>query len=84
VHVKASLVKAALHEKVFHKLQLLLPPPSGQVWKSYYFQGATRLALRVQVNGSTDKVYYLLTDHASASSAQALGSTTVSYRAQSR
>jgi RHS repeat-associated protein len=47
--------------------------PYGQVWKSYYFQGATRLALRVQVNGVGDKVYYLLTDH--------LGSTTVSYRA---
>jgi hypothetical protein len=28
--------------------------------------------MRVQVNGVTDKVYYLLTDH--------LGSTTVSYR----
>jgi hypothetical protein len=48
------------------------PRPPGQVWKSYYFQGVTRLALRVQVNGVTDKVYYLLTDH--------LGSTTVSYR----
>jgi hypothetical protein len=48
------------------------------VWRSYDFQGSTRLALRVQVNGVGDQVYYLLTDHASTSSAQALGSTTVS------
>jgi RHS repeat-associated protein len=72
VHVKASLVKAAHEEKEYRKAQTMLAPPSGQVWRSYYFQGATRLAMRVQVNGVTDQVYYLLTDH--------LGSTTVSYR----
>jgi RHS repeat-associated protein len=69
VHVKASLVKAAYHEKAFRKAQTLQAPPTGQVWKSYYFQGATRLALRVQVNGVGDKVYYLLTDQ--------LGSTAI-------
>jgi hypothetical protein len=64
--------------KVFHrgnelrKTQLLQAPPSGQVWTSYYFTGSVRIAMRVQVNGSADQVYYLLTDH--------LGSTTVSYR----
>jgi RHS repeat-associated protein len=69
VHVKASLVKAA-HEKAYRKVQTLLQaPPTGQVWKSYYFQGSTRLAMRVQVNGVGDKVYYLLTDH--------LGSTSI-------
>jgi RHS repeat-associated protein len=73
MHVKASLVKAAHHEKAYQKALPLLTPPTGQVWKSYYFQGSVRLALRVQVNGVTDKVYYLLADH--------LGSTTVSYRA---
>jgi hypothetical protein len=76
VHVRASLVKAAHHEKAYQKALLLLTPPTGQVWKSFFFQGATRLALHVQVNGVMDQVYYLLADH--------LGSTTVSYRAQSR
>jgi RHS repeat-associated protein len=71
-NVRASLVKAARDEKDYRKAQILTAPPTGQVWRSYYFQGATRLALRVQVNGVTDKVYYLLADH--------LGSTTVSYR----
>jgi RHS repeat-associated protein len=52
--------------------QLLQTPPAGQVWRSYYFAGSVRIAMRVQVNGSADQVYYLLTDH--------LGSTTVSYR----
>jgi RHS repeat-associated protein len=71
--VKASLVKVAHDEKAFRKAQTLLQaPPSGQVWKSYYFSGSVRIAMRVQVNGVGDKVYYLLTDH--------LGSTTVSYR----
>ena len=46
VHVKASLVKFA-HEKAYHKVQTLLTPPSGQVWKSYYFAGSVRIAVRV-------------------------------------
>jgi hypothetical protein len=48
VNVKASLVKAAHGEKAFRKAQTLLQaPPTGQVWKSYHFQGSTRLALRL-------------------------------------
>jgi RHS repeat-associated protein len=46
------------------------------VWRSYDFQGATPIALRVQVNGVGDLVYYLLTDH--------LGSITVSYRSDGK
>ena len=40
---------------------------------------AVRFAMRVQVNGEADQVYYLLTDHDLAT--QDSGSTTVSYRA---
>jgi hypothetical protein len=65
-------MKRAAKRNSAYKAQTLTAPPTGQVWKSYYFQEATRLALRVQVNGVGDQVYYLLTDH--------LGSTTVSYR----
>jgi RHS repeat-associated protein len=64
--------QAAGRAKELSKALTMQAPPSGQVWKNYYFQGAARLALRVQVNGVGDQVYYLLTDH--------LGSTTVSYR----
>src|SRR5512143_2054637 len=73
VHVKASWVKAAKRNGELRKAQTLQTPPSGQVWRSYYFVGSVRIAMRVQVNGVGDKVNYLLTDH--------LGSTTVSYRA---
>ncbi|MEA3439509.1 MAG: RHS repeat-associated core domain-containing protein, partial [Chloroflexota bacterium] len=45
--------------------------PEGQVWKSYYYAGSQRVAMRVQ-EGVTDEVYYLFSDH--------LGSTSVSYR----
>jgi hypothetical protein len=65
--------QAALRLKELRKAEAMQAPPAGQVWTSYYFQGSTRLAIRVQVNGEGDQVYYLLTDH--------LGSTTVSYRA---
>jgi hypothetical protein len=67
-----ALVKIAHRGNELRKAQLLQAPPSGQVWTSYYFAGSTRIAMRVQVNGSSDQVYYFLTDH--------LGSTTVSYR----
>jgi RHS repeat-associated protein len=69
VHVKASLVKMAHKGNAYRKALTLQAPPAGQVWRSYYFQGSVRLALRVQVNGAADKVYYLLTDH--------LGSTSI-------
>jgi RHS repeat-associated protein len=42
--------------------------PSCQVWKTYYFAGSQRVAMRVQ-DGETDEVYYLFTDH--------LGSTSI-------
>jgi len=69
VHVRASLVKAAQRGNGMRKAHLLQIPPSGQVWRSYYFAGATRIAMRMQANGVGDKVFYLLTDH--------LGSTAI-------
>jgi len=68
-HIKASLLKVAHRGNTLRKSQSLQPPPSGQVWKSYYFAGSVRIAMRVQVNGVGDKVYYLLADH--------LGSTAI-------
>ncbi|MEA3439300.1 MAG: hypothetical protein U9R58_03370, partial [Chloroflexota bacterium] len=46
--------------------------PEGQVWKTYYYAGSQRVAMRVQDDVGGDEVYYLLGDH--------LGSTSVSYR----
>ncbi|MEA3439771.1 MAG: RHS repeat-associated core domain-containing protein, partial [Chloroflexota bacterium] len=46
--------------------------PEGQVWKTYYYAGSQRVAMRVQDDIGGDEVYYLLGDH--------LGSTSVSYR----
>jgi RHS repeat-associated protein len=42
--------------------------PSGQVWKTYYYTGSQRVAMRVN-DGETDDVYYLFSDH--------LGSTSI-------
>jgi RHS repeat-associated protein len=42
--------------------------PSGQVWKTYYYAGSQRVAMRVN-DGETDEVYYLFGDH--------LGSTSI-------
>jgi RHS repeat-associated protein len=42
--------------------------PTGQVWKTYYYAGSQRVAMRVQ-DGVTDEVYYLFSDH--------LGSTSI-------
>jgi RHS repeat-associated protein len=70
--VENKLVKLSHRGNELRKAQLLQAPPAGQVWRSYYFAGSARIAMRVQVNGSGDQVYYLLADH--------LGSTTVSYR----
>ncbi|MEA3439846.1 MAG: RHS repeat-associated core domain-containing protein, partial [Chloroflexota bacterium] len=47
--------------------------PEGQVWKTYYYAGSQRVAMRVQDDSDGDEVYYLFSDH--------LGSTSVSYRA---
>ena len=68
-HVKASLVKVFHRGNEFRKAQVMQAPPAGHAWRSYYFAGSARIAMRVQVNGSTDQVYYLLTDH--------LGSTAI-------
>jgi hypothetical protein len=43
--------QAALRARELRKAQTIQAPPAGQVWRSYYFQGARRLAVRVQVNG---------------------------------
>lgn len=47
------------------------PAPSGQIWRSYYFAGAQRIAVRVQGDPvpANNGVFYLLGDH--------LGSTNV-------
>jgi hypothetical protein len=50
---------------------LLDTPPSGQVWRSYYYAGSQRVAMREQRSGSNDEVYLLLGDN--------LGSTSISY-----
>jgi RHS repeat-associated protein len=42
--------------------------PVGQVWKTYYYAGSQRVAMRVQ-DSETDEVYYLFGDH--------LGSTSI-------
>jgi RHS repeat-associated protein len=42
--------------------------PTGQVWKTYYYAGSQRVAMRVN-DGETDEVFYLFTDH--------LGSTSI-------
>jgi RHS repeat-associated protein len=46
-------------------------PPSGQIWRSYYFAGSQRIALRVAGDPvqANNGVFYLLADH--------LGSTNV-------
>jgi RHS repeat-associated protein len=67
--VENNLVKIYHRGNELRKAQLLQAPPSGHAWTSYYFAGSARIAMRVQVNGSGDQVYYLLTDH--------LGSTAI-------
>ena len=79
-YIPGSKVRAAENrlEKVrrrngeLRKAQLLQAPPAGQVWRSYYFVGSARIAMRVQVNGS-NRPGVLPAD-------RSLGSTTVSYR----
>ena len=70
--VENALVKIAHRGNELRKAQILQTPPAGHAWTSYYFAGSARIAMRVQVSGSGDQVYYLRADH--------LGSTTVSYR----
>jgi RHS repeat-associated protein len=44
-------------------------PPSGQVWRSYYYAGAQLIAMRVLTGTTGNTLYYLHSDH--------LGSTSV-------
>jgi len=40
---------------------VLSAPPNGVTWRSYYYAGSTRIAMREQT-ASTDVVYYLHAD----------------------
>jgi hypothetical protein len=46
-------------------------PPTGQIWKSYYYAGSTRIAMRVEgdLTEVNNGVFYFAADH--------LGSTSV-------
>jgi RHS repeat-associated protein len=50
------------------KSAFTLTRQAGQVWRSYYYAGAARVAMR-EVNDDGSEVYYILTDH--------LGSTSI-------
>jgi len=50
---------------------MLLTRPAGVIWRSYYYAGSTRIAMREDSDQGSE-VYYLLTDH--------LGSTAITYR----
>jgi RHS repeat-associated protein len=54
----------------------LAAPPTGQTWRSYYYAGSTRIAMRVQVLGSPDMVYYLHGDHLGSTSLTTCGVAT--------
>jgi YD repeat-containing protein len=43
-------------------------PPSGQTWRSYYFVGSIRVAMRVQEANGSSQVHYLLSDHLGSTS----------------
>jgi RHS repeat-associated protein len=43
-------------------------PPTGQTWRTYYYAGSTRVAMRVQQAGVPDVVYYLQADHLGSAS----------------
>ena len=64
------------------KMQLKTPP-SGHIWRSYYYTAGARVALRVQGDPEpgNNGLFYLLGDHASASLSTSLGSTSLSYNA---
>jgi RHS repeat-associated protein len=60
--------KTAPHAEVMPKSAFTLTRQAGQVWKSYYYAGAARIAMREE-NDEGSEVYYILTDH--------LGSTSI-------
>ncbi len=45
----------------------LSTPPEGQTWRTYYYAGATRIAMRVETSTQND-VYYLHGDHLGSAS----------------
>jgi RHS repeat-associated protein len=53
-----------------HPSSMLLTRPAGVIWRSYYYAGPTRIAMR-EDSDEGSAVYYLLTDH--------LGSTSVAF-----
>ncbi len=74
----ASYTRPSLSARIMSKYALgikpvararLFVPPTGQVWRSYYYAGGQRIAMRVEGAPSNNGVFYLLSDH--------LGSTSV-------
>jgi len=63
-------VKARPHLARIHKAVMLLTRPAGVIWRSYYYSGSTRIAMREDSDQGSE-VYYILTDH--------LGSTSVAF-----
>ncbi len=55
---------------------VLTNPPSGNIWRSYYYAGGQRVAMRVQDSFGNNSRYLLMGDH--------LGSTSVSYDVSSQ
>jgi len=53
--------------------QAVTTPPAGQTWRSYYYLGGQRIAMRVRTN-STNVVYYLHSDHLGSTSLATCGS----------
>ena len=41
---------------------LVTNPPAGQIWRSYYFIGSVRVAVR-EASGATSVLSYIVTDH---------------------
>jgi RHS repeat-associated protein len=59
------LVKRAVN--ALTKVRLLVAPPEGTVYRSYYYAGSQRVAVR-ETTASESAVYYLLGDHLGSSS----------------
>ena len=55
---------------------LAFTPPSGQIWRSYYYAGAQLIAMRVLPPGNnTGTLYYLHADHLGSTSVVTCGNT---------
>jgi RHS repeat-associated protein len=80
-YFEVSEAKTSIKENLamFEKVGLLsqaviAQPPPNQTWRSYYFVGNKRVAMRVQEGSWCDEVYYLLSDHLGSTSLT-IGST---------